>query len=582
MDKKGTIMSQQASGYSSIEKPWQKYYPETVLDSPLPQNTIYGYIKEKNKAEPNRIAIEYFGHHLTYAQLIDKIDQCASALASFGIGEGDIVSICMPTTPEFVFLFYALSKLGAVSNMIDPRKSAMELEEYITKVHSKMVFCVDLVMEKLSGILGNHEIRGIVIIPPFASLNPVLKHVLWMKNKIHIKDIHSMGFMTWIDFCSRKQGQYVSALYKKDMPVTIVYTGGTTGKSKGVILSNDTINAGAFQCEYCGLNFSDRGTWLDIMPPFIAYGVGNGLHLPLSMGMKVILMPRFDPSTFDQIILKYRPNYMASVPSHYGYVINSPRLKNVDLSFLKTPIVGGDKMDSALEVEVNDFLLSHNCASKIIKGYGMSEVNAAVSVCTSNQTNKLQSVGIPLSHSIIQICDYETGKPLQLNEIGEVRISGPNVMIGYYEDPVEEAKILSYDGYGNKWIRSGDIGYMDEDGNLFIKGRYKEMIVRADGFKVYPNAIEEVILQCPEVSECKVVGYHDPHESQGELPKAYIKLKNTSGNSVHILKTIQSLCKKDLAEYSQPNCYEIIDSFPMTPVGKIDTLELKRRAEQTN
>lgn len=573
-------MKKQGGSYHRIEKPWLKYYPDSLLQSTLPQNTIYGYIYDKNINQPNRIAIEYFGKQLSYSKLFERIDQCASALASFGIGQGDIVSICMPTTPEFVFLFYALSKLGAVSNMIDPRKSAKELEECIKRVHSKMVFCVDLVMSKLSGLRGIQEIKGIVIITPFASLSAPIKHILWSKNQNHITDIHHMGFMSWNDFFSHQTVCPSSVTYKKDMAVTIVYTGGTTGKSKGVILSNDTINSGAYQCEHCGFNFSDRGTWLDIMPPFIAYGVGNGLHLPLSMGMKVILMPKFDPSKFDQIIMKHRPNYMASVPSHYGYIVHSTLLKNADLSFLKAPIVGGDKMDNALEKEVNIFLQSHNCESKIIKGYGMSEVNAAVSVCTTNQTNKLQSVGIPLSHSIIQIRSHETGEPMPWNEIGEIWISGPNVMLGYFEDPIEEAKVLDYDEDGNKWIRSGDIGYMDEDGNLFIKGRYKEMIVRADGFKVYPNVIEEVILQCSDVSECKVVGYRDSQESQGELPKAYIKLKTPSNHPEQIITTIKTLCEKELAEYSQPHCYEIVESFPMTPIGKIDTLELKRKAEE--
>lgn len=565
-----------------IDKPWLKHYPKSLLQSALPQMTIYDYIYDKNKNEPNRIAIEYFGKRLTYSQLFKKIDQCASALASFGIGEGDIVSICMPTTPEFVFLFYALSKLGAVSNMIDPRKSAKELEEYITRVHSRMVFCVDLVMSKLSGLCGNQEIKGIVIITPFAFLPTPIRYLLWLKNHNHINDIHNMGFISWNDFFSHPTVHLSSVTYKKDMAVTIVYTGGTTGKSKGVILSNDTINAGAYQCEHCGLNFSDRGTWLDIMPPFIAYGIGNGLHLPLSMGMKVILLPKFDPSKFDQIIMKHHPNYMASVPSHYGYLVHSTLLKNADFSFLKTPIVGGDKIDLALEKEVNTFLQSHNCESKVIKGYGMSEVNAAVSVCTTNQTNKLQSVGIPLSHSVIQIRNHETGEPVKWNEMGEIWISGPNVMLGYYEDPVEEAKVLYYDEDGNKWIRSGDVGYMDEDGNLFIKGRYKEMIVRPDGFKVYPNAIEEVILQYPDVSECKVVGYRDSHEIQGELPKAYIKLKASENDPGQIIAAIKALCEKELAEYSQPRCYEIVQSFPMTSIGKIDTLELKKRAHAGN
>lgn len=573
----------QLTGYPSIDKPWLKYYTEDVINAKMPEQTIYEYIKNRNIAKGTRIALEYFGNRISYHEMFDKIDRCADALVALGVKEGDIVSICMPTTPEVVYLFYALSKIGAISNMIDPRKSANEIEEYVNEVKSKIFFGIDVVSEKLCGLKKNTTAEKIICVTSYETFKQPIKYLLRWKDIISTKTrryCDTTECLKWKQFIGLSRDVKARTVaYRKGMPVTIVHTGGTTGKAKGVILSNDNINCGAYQGEICGLDFKDGGTWLDIMPIFIAYGVGNGLHLPLSMGMKTIIMPKFEPAKFDEIILKYKPNYMTSVPSHYGYLLKSNKLANEDLSFIKTPIVGGDKMDYTLEKEVNQFLKAHNCKSNIIKGYGMSEVNAAVSVCVTNDTNKLGSVGIPLSHSNIGIFDPETDRPVAPNQLGEIRISGPNVMLGYYDNKKEEKKILHTDINGTKWVHSGDLGYMDEDGILFVKGRYKEMIIRPDGFKVYPILIEEVILKHPAVSECKVVGCRDYNESQGELPKAYIILKNHAQYTENVLKEIKKMCECELAEYSLPFDYEVKEKFPVTPIGKINTFELKEEAE---
>ena len=573
------------TGYASVDKPWLKYYSEEVIASELPSNTIYGYLIDKNKDELERTAIEYFGNKLSYKQLIEKIEECAKSLVALDVKKGDVVTVCMPTTPEMVFIFYALSKLGAVSNMIDPRKSAKEIEEYTSEVNSSLFIGIDMVGEKIRYLKRNTTVKDIVIVTPYETFKTPLKQLMKAKDKIEASNkrfIDGPDCLDWNEFIKKgkKCSNVTEVCYEENIPVTIVHTGGTTGKAKGVILSNDNINKCAYQCEISGLDFKDRGTWLDIMPPFIVYGVGNGLHLPLTMGMKVILMPKFDPQKYDEILLKYKPNYMAGVPSHYGHLLNSKKLEDADLSFVKAPIVGGDKMDYTLEKQVNEFFETHNCKTKIIKGYGMSEVDAAVSVCINNEVNKLKSVGIPLSHSNMAIYDPETNQELTYNQPGEVRISGPNLMIGYYNNKSEENKILHTYSDGTRWIHSGDLGYFDQDGHLFVKGRYKEMIIRPDGFKVYPSSIEEMILSHPDVSECKVVGCRDYTESQGELPKAYIILKEDVKENENILEEIRELCINNLAEYSLQFAYEIIEKFPVTAIGKIDTIALKNMTQE--
>lgn len=567
-------------GYASIDKPWLKYYSETTIVADMPRMTIYEYIKNKNANGLDRIAVEYFGNKLTYRELILKIDECAQSLVALGVKKGDIVTICMPTTPEMVFMFYALSKIGAISNMIDPRKSTKEIEEYVNEVDSKVFLGIHVAEEKYISLKEHTSVEDIIICTPYESFFRPLGSILKFKDNIKKKN-RVRNSISWREFINLGKKSIANEVeYKENMPVTIVHTGGTTGKAKGVVLSNENINIGARQCEISGLDFKDRGTWLDIMPPFIVYGVGNGLHLPLSMGMKVILMPSFDPAKYDEILLKHRPNYMAGVPSHYGYLLQSDKMKGADLSFIKTPIVGGDKMDYTLEQQVNEFLKSHNCGTKIIKGYGMSEVDAAVSVCINGEINRARSVGIPLSQTVIGVFDPDTDEELYYNEHGEIRISGPNVMLGYYNNPLEEEKILHCDENGTRWIYSGDSGYYDDDSYLYVDGRYKEMIIRPDGFKVYPNSIEEVILLHNDVSECKVVGCRDFTERQGDLPKAFIILKSGVVYSQKIIDEIKELCQTHLAEYSLPFDYEVLEKFPTTSIGKINTIALREQTEQ--
>lgn len=573
------------TGYASLDKPWLKYYNDEIILEDLPKYSIYEYLKIKNANNLDKDAIEYYGNKLTYRELIDKIDEVANALVAYGVKENDIVTICMPTTPEMVYLFYALSKIGAISNMIDPRKSSKEIEEYTSETKSKLFIGIDVASEKYRDLKRNCDVENIIVLTPYESFNKPLKSIMKFKDKAVARTKRYMDTsecIKWDEFIKKSStiDSVKNVNYSFNKPVTIVHTGGTTGKSKGVVLSNDNINCGAHQCEVSGLDFKDKGTWLDIMPPFIAYGVGNGLHLPLSMGMKVILIPKFDPKKYDDILLKHKPNYMAGVPSHYGYLLDSEKMKNADLSFIKTPIVGGDKMDYTLEKKVNAFLKEHNCGSKIIKGYGMSEVNAAVSVCINNEVNKLKSVGIPLVKCNMGIYDIETGEELSYCQDGELRISGPNVMYGYYENEEEEKKVLHKD-YDERIIYSGDLAQIDTDGNLFVKGRYKEMIIRPDGFKVYPSSIEEKILMHPAVSECKVVGCRDYSESQGELPYAFIILKNEYlSDSENIIEEIKKICTEELAEYSLPEIYEIVIQFPVTSIGKIDSIALKEYGNQ--
>lgn len=579
------------TGIPSIDKPWLKYYEENSIKQAMPRQSCYEYLYQCNSKYLNRTALSYFGRKITFEELFLNIDATAKALKMAGVKENDIVTISLPNIPEAAYLFYACSKIGAIANMVDPRTSDEGIKKYIEEVDSKLVIIVDSYFNKIKKLINDGIIDKVVAISPAQSLPLGLNlgykaKEFFEKVKDSTKKIeYGYNILDWSTFISfgdfyRKD---TKVEYVPDRPFVIEHTGGTTGHPKGVILSNENINAVALQSVLTGIDMKREHTWLDIMPTFIAYGVGMGLHLPLTIGMETILIPQFDAKKFDELILKHKPVHMVGVPSYWGTIINSKKMAKQDLSFMIAPTVGGDAMDITLEKDSNEFLKKHNCSTKITKGYGMTEVCGGVAG-TVDANNEIGSVGIPFVKTTIAIFDPETGAELGYNQHGEVCMTGPNTMLGYFANRVATEDILRVHDDGSKWIHSGDIGYMTENGNLFIVDRLKRMIIRYDGFKVFPSLIEQVIASHSEVESCKVVGTPDMEHSQGKLPKVHIVLKEVSKPyKVRIIDELKQLCLKKLPEYMQPCDYKVRDTLPLTSVGKIDyrALEAEDEKEKT-
>ena len=553
-------------GYASIDMPWLKSYDKEKLLKDIPNKTAYRYILDNNIDNLSKNAFDFFGRKITYKEFFENIDKTADSLINYGIKKGDVISIAMPSFPETFYIFYAISKIGAIANMIDPRTSSEGIKKYVEETNSKLLFVLDSIEDKAKNIKNETCLEDIVTIAPSESLPNVLKLLYNLKNK---KDSSNMK---WHEFIEKyyKKIESNEAIYQKDSPLVIVHTGGTTGTSKGVILTNDNINSASYQCEIAGYDFQSKHNWLNIMPPFIAYGVGNGLHLPLACGMEVILIPQFDPNKFDKLLMKYKPNHMVGVPSHYGNLMESKKLKNKDLSFIIAPTVGGDKLDEQLEKKLNLYFKEHNCDYKIVKGYGLTEVNAAVAACTSNETNEIGSVGIPFPNTNISIFIPNTEYELGYDEIGEICITGPNTMKEYFNNPDETNNILRRHQDGKVWVHSGDLGYISKNGNLYIIDRIKRIIIRHDGFKIYPAMIEDVINKIDNVANSKVVGIKDNNYSQGKLPIAHVILSNDNVDKKEIRDKIFYLCDKELPEYC--HLYDVVfdKEFPLTPIGKVD------------
>lgn len=568
------------TGYPSIDRPWLKYYSEEAINAPLPECTLYEYLWENNKDYPNDIALDYFDRKISYHVLFENIEKAAKAFCALGLKRGDIVIMATVTTPETVYSFYALNKIGVIPNMVDPRTSVDGLREYIREVNAKYVLVLDACYPKMIEAAKGTSVERIVVTSPADSLPLIKKAAFTIVNRIREGKAHfAECAIRWNDFIKAGEGAEVNASpYEKNTCCVIVHTGGTTGSPKGVMLSNENLNSSVIQCDKSGFDFQRHHKWLGIMPPFIAYGIGNGLHLPLSTGMTLIVVPKFDPNKYDELLLKYKPNHIAGVPSHYNAIINSERLRNMDLSFLLSPIVGGDGAEVHFEEEVNRFLNTHNCSTNLIKGYGMTEVCAAICATARNDFNKLGSVGIPFTHSVMGV--FENGKELPVGQTGEICMRAPHMMMGYYGNEAETNVVLKKHDDGFVWVHSGDLGHIDEDGCVFIQGRIKRMIIRFDGFKVYPTLIESVVATHPAVKACCTVGAPDKAQSQGKLPLVFVVLApDFIREEAEMKQELIALCQKELPEYAQPIDFRFKEALPLTPIGKVDYRALEKEAE---
>ena len=559
-------------GYASIDKPWLKYYDEDVIKGNDPRCTIYEMIWNNNKDYLDNNAIQYFNKYITYRELFENIEKVAKALKENGVNEGDVVNVSLPNIPESVYIFYALSKIGAIANMIDPRVSSADIMHYINEVDSHMLIILEDALPKVFPILKDTNLSKVVTVSATNSLIGNEKNEQSKIGNVFISNYNSFVNEGEL-YVDETQVDYVF-----ERPVVIEHTGGTTGTPKGVLLSNDAINMIAHHFMISGLKFDRDQKWLNIMPPFIAYGVGNGLHLPLAVGMCVVAVPKFEPDKIDELIAMYQPNNFTGVPIHYESIIKCNKLDGIDFSKWVLPGVGGDTMDIALEKEANTFLREHNSKTDVIKGYGLTEVCAAACV-TFGDANELGSVGIPFMRnniSIFDTSDENNYRELGYNERGEICIYSPSRMLEYYKNSRETNNVLKLHDDGKVWMHTGDVGYITNDGLIYIDGRTKRIIVRYDGFKIYPFGIEKLINSLEEVEACKVVAIPDSNHIQGNLPQANIILKKEYvGREEEILPKIIEACNKGLAEYIIPTDYQFINEFPRTPIGKVDYVKME-------
>ena len=556
----------------SQEKVWLKYLPEECRNAVIPEQTIYDYIKEVCQSRPKGKAIYYYGTSVTYGEMLKKIDQAAEAYYALGVREGDYVSFLTVTLPEAIYSMYGLNKIGAVGNFIDPRMDVQRILDAIEGVKSKVLVTIDLAWPKVVWLRNKLKQDYIVSISANDSLSLIAKayRTLTTKDKPQVP-YDGKTVLRWKDLMAQGKGGAKQVAFKKDSVATITYTGGTTGTPKGVMLTNDGMNCMAQSFAFSGVDYQHGERFLEIMPIFASYGVGCGIHMPFAMRQENVIIPKFTPDELGALIKKYRPNHMMGVPSFYERIMHSKDLWDMDLSFLKTTGCGGDTMNPGLEERFNKFMKEKGGLYNLSQGYGLSEMTGAATCCYSH-VYKDDSSGIPLFCNSVGIFDPETGEELDYGEEGEVCLTGRGMMLGYHNNPEETDKIIRTHADGTKWIHSGDIGYMDEDGFLYIRGRIKQIIIKFDGHKVFPVQIEGIINRHKAVAACTVVGIQDPDHAQGSVPLGVVELKKDipAEQKETIRKEILQMCDELLEERGKPSDVTFIDEMLHTALAKHD------------
>ena len=567
-------MTTQNPVYASQAKPWLKYYDQKFIDQTLPALSAFEYVCQRSKNHLNDTALEYYGRKFTYADLIVNVKKTAAALRGAGVKKGDIITVVSIMTPEIIALFYAADMMGATLNLVDPRYSVEGIREYIEEVDSHLLVCLNVVYERCRQAAKRTNVEKVIVLSPADSLPPVM--AVGYKLTTPDKNKYASNVIRWKQFIKGGEGQSTAAEpYDPDHACVVVHTGGTTGSPKGVMLTDDCFNGIALQFQAYPKLFHRGQKLMNVMPPFIAYGFACGIHLPLVLGFTVIIIPNLDPAKLGSLVLKHKPEHMFGVPTHYQQLASDPKLRDKDLSFIINYAAGGDSLSRGAEQTVNDFLAAHGARYPIAKGYGMTEVSSAATVA-AGLDNKPGSVGIPMVNTVVAAFEPGTDQELPIGQRGELCISGPCLMKGYYNKPEETAILLRRHPDGRVWAHTGDMGYLDEDGFVFLDSRIKRMIIRHDGFKVFPSMIENVVSRHPAVHQCSVVGCADKDHTQGRLPFVYIVLKaDITAKKKQVIRELERMCAEELPEYVQPVAYKFISSMPMTPVGKVDYRQLE-------
>lgn len=562
------------TGKLSQDKPWLRHYTEEqiiqyhqAMDNGVCDCSIFDYMMKENRQNLDDVAIYYFGKEITYRELEKKINQFASSVMQAGVKAGDVVTLCMPNTPEAVYAFYGLNKVGAVANMVHPLSSSNEICDFLNEAHSKLLVAIDTSFDKIDSILSKTEVKNAVIVSPSDSMPLPLK-IGYQLTVGGPKIPDNKKYVTFSNFIKKGKKQTVESYpYQEDEVTIMLHTGGTTGKSKAATLTNANFNSMVEQFKYNVNNFSRGDKMLTIMPVFHGFGLCSSLHLPLSYGVGCILIPKLEAKEIGKIFKKYQPNHILGVPTLFKGIMKCKDLEGMDLSYVKNIVSGGDLVKNSLEDKINDFFANHGADVVLEKGYGLTEAVAGATFAGGNY-NHYGSNGVPMIGTNLKLVKPKTNEEVRIGQLGEICLQGPTVMRGYYKNPEENEKTLQ-----DSWLHTGDMAHI-EDGELYFDSRRGDMII-SSGNNVYPNVIEQVIEDHDAVSTCAVIGVPDSYK--GEVPKAFVVLKDEEYNLEKVQSEIKELCRQNLNKYFVPKEIEYVDELPQTLLGKVTRQGLKEQ-----
>jgi long-chain acyl-CoA synthetase len=547
------------------QKPWLKFYQHVPHTIDYPRVTMYEALKQTADQNPDSIAYDFLGYTSTYRQFMMEIDQCADALAALGLGKGERITISMPTSPQGIICFYAANKLGAVSSMIHPLSTAKEIEFYLNVAKSRFALTIDAFYAKFKDVKNSTPLTTLILarIPDYLNLFKKIGFNLTKGRKI--PKVPPDPMVRW--WAELMKGKYVRApqvqMDTDDLAV-ILYSGGTTGVPKGIMLSNmNFISEGMQVSEWGKLNGAD--SILAILPIFHGFGLGVCINACFMGGGKSILVPQFTPETVADIISSQKPSFVIGVPTLFDALSRSPKMQKADLSCLRATFCGADSLPCTVKERFEEMVKKQGGNVQLLEGYGLTEAVTAIMAMPIGHYRE-GSIGVPFPDMLAKIVLLGTTDEAPLGEEGEICISGPAVMMGYLGEPQETADTLKKHADGRIWLHTGDIGTMDKDGFFYFKLRQKRMI-KSSGMNVYPAQVEDILYKHPKVRDACVIGV--PDEAQVQAVKGFVVLKNPAEASPETEKELINYCREHLIKWSCPRSIEFRSDLPKTLVGKV-------------
>ena len=562
----------------SANAPWRNFYGDMPSTIAYPKLTMYQLVAQTARHVPKLCAYEFMGKTVSYAAFLRRIDRAAAALYALGIRKGDRVTICMPNTPQAVDCFYALSRIGAVSNMIHPLSATQEITFYLDQSDSKAILTLDRLYGKVREAISGAKRRPLLLIARISdelSTPKKLGYALTQGRKV--PTLPRGGYLFWSDALHCVNSSLPAPDEDYDGCACILYSGGTTGTTKGICLSSYNFNALALQTiAASGYSSLEGLKMLSVMPIFHGFGLGIGIHTALVGGACCILVPNFNIRTYADLLRKKHPNFIPGVPTLFEALLRTTGLEKLDMSFLMGVFSGGDSLSVELKHKVDAFLRAHNAKVQIREGYGTTECVTA-SCLTPVDTARDGSIGIPFPDTFYKIVRPGTAEEVAPGEEGEICLSGPTVMLGYLDNPKETALVLQRHNDGRIWLHTGDLGCMDTDGFVYFRQRIKRMIITS-GYNVYPSQLENIIDGNENVLLSCVIGVKDPYKMQ--KVKAFVVLKPGVAPTEAVRQDLMAYCRKRIAKYAMPYEIEFREELPKTLVGKVAYRVLEEEAEK--
>lgn len=508
---------------------------------------------------------ESFGNLVSRKKFFNDVESIAGYLDSKNIKRGDVITLFLPNTVQSFAAFYAANRIGAIANIVHPLTPPDVLEDILKSTHSKAVFILDILMEKYVSMLRRRN-RLVVVCSPSDYAAPLMRPAFKVFEKVKVKTkTPSSTTASYHTICNLNLRAAKVENNGDDIAV-FLHGGGTTGKSKTIQLTSKNLNELAYKLSFFDSPHAPGAECsLAVLPLFHAFGLGVVMHFSMCAGFTCIPMTNFSAEKANRLIKKYNITYIVGVPAMFKKMYEASNFDGPHLSKLRLLWAGGDFISDTFLNSFNSLLEKWHAKGKLYRGYGLTEVS---SVCAANIKGayKDNSIGRPLDGITVEIWD-DNRKKLPPNTIGEIVISGSTVMAGYYDSEDDGVYV---DKKGRRWVCSGDLGYMDEDGFVFFTGRKKRMII-ISGYNVYPSDIENEVLKLDYINEaCAVQGYVDSKP----IIKLFVSLNQPTDNPDEVRKCIKEYCDSKLERFSRPSSVTILDALPRTRMSKIDFMKL--------